>query len=492
MPGRFPVAGVTNNFGATERTPRAWQSSPEKQGPAEPAIKRPALKVVTASAIAFAWVISLSSLPVHAQLNSDIQQNSDTQQNSGTQRTIDAHLNIDIEQPPIEYSETEDNNAVSRLIQAIKSGETKLEYDDATGYLPALLEALDIPISSQVLVFSKTSMQVRYISRRNPRAIYFNDDTYVGWVRGSSLMEISTSDPRLGAAFYTVDMKPWRPDIERAYYDCLSCHTTSMTQGVPGHTVRSVLPHLDGSVNSQLQSYITDHSSPFSERWGGWYVTGRHGEMKHMGNAFLRSGQLDTRDNGNKLSLRDEFDTFDWLSPYSDIVALMVLEHQTQMHNAFTRASFTDRKLLFDLHKNGPSEESKKELDLLLAQVAREVVKYLLFCDETQLTSEVKGSILFANQFTKRGPTDTRGRSLREFDLQQRLFRYPCSYLIYSSAFDGLEPELRKAIYNDLRNVLNGESRDPAFDHLSAEDRQAILEILRETKSDFPDSWDAS
>lgn len=265
-----------------------------------------------------------------------------------------------------------------------------------------------------------------------------------------------------------------------------------MTQNVPGHTVRSVLPHLDGSVNSQLQSYITDHSSPFSERWGGWYVTGCHGEMKHMGNAFLRSGQLDTHENGNKLSLRDEFDTFDWLSPYSDIVALMVLEHQTQMHNAFTRASFSYRKLLFDLHQNGASEESKKELEILVAQAARAVVRYLLFCDETQLTSEVKGSFLFASQFTKRGPTDTQGRSLREFDLQQRLFRYPCSYLIDSSAFDGLDPELRKAIYDELLLVLRGESRDPAFDHLSEEDRRSILEILRETKTDLPDSWDAS
>ena len=242
-------------------------------------------------------------------------------------------LDIDIERAPFQYSETDDDNRVSRLIEKLKSKEIKLEYSREHGYLRSLLQALEIPESSQVLVFSKTSLQVRYISRRNPRAVYFNDDTYVGWVNGSSLMEISTADPKLGTAFYTVDMMPWRAKIEQAYYDCLGCHATSMTQGVPGHTIRSVMPMIDGSVDAQDESFVTDDRSPLSQRWGGWYVTGLHGEMQHMGNAFLRSGTLDTRDNGNRMNLRDEFDTSNYLSPYSDIVALMVLEHQTQLHN---------------------------------------------------------------------------------------------------------------------------------------------------------------
>src|SRR5690606_34679598 len=154
---------------------------------------------------------------------------------------------------------------------------------------------------SQTLVFSKTSMQVRYISRRNPRAIYFNDDTYLGWINGSSVVEISTYDPHLGAAFYTVDMAPWRPKFERAGYDCLACHVTSMTGGVPGHTVRSVLPQFDGSVDSQKESFISSDTSPFSQRWGGWYVTGLHGEMTHMGNAYLRGGVLDTSRSSNRM-----------------------------------------------------------------------------------------------------------------------------------------------------------------------------------------------
>jgi hypothetical protein len=329
---------------------------------------------------------------------------------------------------------------VTALIEQVQSGEVKLEYESGTGYLRSLLKELEIPVSSQALVFSKTSMQVRYISPRNPRAIYFNDDVYVGWVRGSPLMEISTSDPNLGAAFYTVNMTPRDASIKRANYDCLACHTTTLTQGVPGHTVRSVSPMVDGTMDAQRPSFVTDHTSPFSERWGGWYVTGRGGDMEHMGNAFLRHGRLETNDNANRMNLRDEFSTIDWLSPYSDIVALMVLEHQTQMHNTFTRANFSVRRAIYDHNVTYGIEDSgtdhpvlidaENELQAIIAQAAKEVVDFMLFVNEAPLTSEVKGSIVFADEFSKRGPIDSRGRSLRDFDLKKRLFQYPCSYLI--------------------------------------------------------------
>ncbi len=390
-------------------------------------------------------------------------------------------VDIDIEEAPFHYTDTPDDNRVSRLIEKIKAKEVKLEYSREHGYLRSLLEALEIRESSQTLVFSKTSLQVRYISRRNPRAIYFNDDTYVGWVNGSSLMEISTADPKLGAAFYTVDMMPWRAKIEQAYYDCLGCHATSMTQGVPGHTVRSVMPMVDGSVDAQLESFVTDDRSPFAERWGGWFVTGLHGDMRHMGNAYLKSGLLDTSNNGNLMNLRDEFDSSNYLSPYSDIVALMVLEHQTQLHNTFTRADFSVRRLSHDSSGELASEESKREYQTQLQIIANEVVDRMLFCDETVLTNEVKGSVLFAQQFTERGPRDSLGRSLREFDLKRRLFKYPLSYLIYSSAFDSLQPDLRQEILRQIGEVLRGENRSPEYAHLD-DARKAMLSILRETK----------
>jgi hypothetical protein len=406
---------------------------------------------------------------------------------------------LNIEEPPISYTATDDNNLVSDLITKLDSGEIRLEYERDFGYLRSLLRELEISINSQVLVFSKTSLQVQYISRRNPRAIYFNDEVYVGWVRGSSLMEISTNDPKLGAAFYTVDMMPGRARVRRANYDCLACHISTLTQGVPGHTVRSVLPKIDGTIDIQKKSFVTNHKSPFSERWGGWYVTGRHGEMKHMGNAFLRGGQLETDGNDNRLNLRDQFDTSGWLSHYSDIVALMVLEHQTQMHNVMTKADFTVRRAIYDhnlAYSNSGSssadaaeDDAGKELQLTISQAAKEVVDYLLFCGEAPLTSKVSGSILFSNEFQERGPTDESGRSLREFDLQSRLFKYPCSYLIYSNAYDSLEQRLRQQVYRQLWDVLNGHTRGDQYAHLDTPTRESILEILRSTKAGLPKYW---
>jgi hypothetical protein len=202
---------------------------------------------------------------------------------------------VDIEEAPISYTDTKDDNGVSKLIERLNSGDAELEYECSNGYLRSILKSLDVHESTQALVFSKTSMQVRHISPGNPRAIYFNDDVYVGWVRGSDIMELSTSDPKLGAAFYTVTMSPGEAHFQRAGYECLGCHVTSMTQGVPGHTVRSVFPKVDGSVDPKQRSFVTDHTSPITERWGGWYVTGLHGDMKHMGNAVLRDRQLDRK-----------------------------------------------------------------------------------------------------------------------------------------------------------------------------------------------------
>lgn len=396
-------------------------------------------------------------------------------------------LNIDIEAAPIRYTETPANNRVSRLIEKIKRKEITIDYTDKRGNLVSLLEALEIPQSSQTLVFSKTSMQIQYISRRNPRAIYFNDDTYLGWVNGSSLVEISTADPKLGAAFYTVRMNPWRPKIERANYDCLACHATTMTKGIPGHTVRSVMPTYDGNIDSQAESFLTNDRSPFAQRWGGWYVTGVHGSMKHLGNAYLKGGILDTRNSANRKNVNYEFDTSKYLSPYSDIVALMVLEHQTQMHNSFARASFFTRKLLFDAKSVAADGQTKDEevLGAQISMIAEEVVERLLFSDETVLTDEVRGSVVFARDFQSRGRKNSTGRSLRDFDMKTRMFRYPCSYLIYSDAFISLEPKLRAEIVRQTKAVLEQDTTTESMAHLSAEDRTNILSILKETHPDF-------
>lgn len=408
----------------------------------------------------------------------------------------DFTVDVDIEQPPFRYSKTDDDNPVSRWIDRLDSGEASLESSSKIGYLRAILEALDVSPATQTLVFSRTSLQVNHISRRNPRALYFNDDVYVGWIRGSPLMEISTADPKLGAAFYTVDTSIEPPRVKRESYTCLGCHATSMTQRVPGHTMRSVFTDFTGNIQSQRAAYITDDTSPLSERWGGWYVTGQHGDMTHMGNASGRSGEAD---NGNLQSLSREFNTLDYLRSSSDIVALMVLGHQTQMHNVMTRADFSVRQWQYERETSEADDapgttsggdpdsapEAEVELQTRIEATARQVVRSLLFCDEAQLTDEVKGSILFAKSFTRRGPEDQQGRSLREFDLKTRLFRYPCSYLIYSDAFSKLSEPLRQEILRQLHAVLSGTDKSREFEHLSDTLREEILEILIETHDEF-------
>lgn len=391
----------------------------------------------------------------------------------------------DLEKDPILYSKTEARNRVTELMSAMERGEIALEQEGEHGYLRSLLKHLSIPESSQVLVFSKTSLQVQHISPRNPRAIYFNDDTYVGWIPGSSLLEISTDDPKLGAAFYSFRMGFQRPRIQQQTYQCLGCHATAMTKGVPGHAVRSGVPTYDGDYDVRREAFVTDDTSEFSKRWGGWYVTGTHGDLQHMGNSYLQGGMLDTNRYANLTNLNKIFSVQKYLTPHSDIQALMVLEHQTQVHNAFTRADFSIRILQSEYAAIGSSGQDSAERAIQRKMIAKDVVDRLLFCKEFRLTSPVSGTSGFDRDFLNRGPRDSTGRSLREFDMQTRMFKYPLSYLIYSKAFDSLQDSLRQEICQQLKAVLDGTNQSNEYSHLSEELRRSIAEILRETKPEI-------
>lgn len=397
-----------------------------------------------------------------------------------SQNSLGQFISVDLESEPLQYSKTQPSNRISKLMEDLAKGKIPWKYEDEKEYLKALLEHLNISESSQVLVFSKTSMQVQHISPRNPRAIYFNDDTYVGWIHGSSLVEISTNDPKLGAAFYTLRMTSSAPRFRQETYQCLGCHATTMTKGVPGHTVRSGFPNYDGIFDVKREAFVTDESSDFKERWGGWYVTGDHGDLRHMGNAYLRSGTLDTLRNGNRQSLDEFFATSNYLTPHSDIQALMVLEHQTQMHNTFTRADFSVRSIL---HEHADQDESERAFQLRM--IAKDVVDRLLFCKEFALSTPITGSSEFAQSFVARGPADSNDRSLREFDMRTRMFKYPLSYLVYSEAFDALQPVLRIEVCQQLRQILDGENQTSEYSHLTKELRQQIREIVLATKPDI-------
>lgn len=407
----------------------------------------------------------------------------------------------DFERPPIDYHAAPVHDPVAQLSQAMQAGQRQLEYEERGGYLRSLLEALQVPVSSQTLVFSKTSLQLRRISPGRPRALYFNDDVYVGWCQQGEVIELAATDPQQGAIFYTLDQQPTaQPTLVRDRGQCLTCHASSRTQDVPGYLMRSVFADSSGHPLLGSGTYVTDDTSPFQQRWGGWYVTGTHGSMRHMGNQTAKGGasalrgsddaELDLDAGANRESLDGILRTDAYLAPGSDIVALMVLQHQTQMHNAITAANFETRQALHQTREMNRilerdedylSESAVRRIDA----AAEQVVRRLLLVDEYPLTDRVKGSSSFADDFQSTGPFDAQGRSLRQLDLKSRLFRYPCSYLIYSAAFDGLPDEVRQRIMVRMREILEGRDSSEAYAHLSGADRRAILEILQATKSEF-------
>jgi hypothetical protein len=396
----------------------------------------------------------------------------------------------DLDHPAIRYTTQKLNDPGSRLNFKLQYGEVHLKFDGPQGYLRSVLHALDVPIDSQLVVFSKTSFQAERISPDNPRSLFFNDSTIVGWVRGGPVIEVAAEDPRQGMIFYKLSQK--QDEQVRLYRDpnCLSCHIPESNLGMPGTLMRSVFPAPDGTPVTQPGSYLTDDRSPFTQRWGGWYVTGSTGSAPHMGNAVLHAGTgLQSVLPGQPqtpASLKGLFDTSAYLCPYSDVVALMVFEHEMHMMNLFTQVGWNVRLAAYQNQTN-PSWANRRNTSRVLRDTSRELVDYMLFVDEAPLTGRIEGTSGFAEEFSARGPKDSKGRSLRQFDLEHRLMRYPCSFMIYSDAFDGLPDDAKDAIYQRMWRILSGQERGSKYGKLSLADRKAIVEILRETKKHLPD-----
>jgi len=394
-----------------------------------------------------------------------------------------------------EYSRERPNDPVARLQQKIDSGDITLDFDKKWGYLPAVLRALKIPESSQSLVFSKTSFQIDHISVQSPRALYFNDDVYVGWVQGGSVLEFASVDPKLGAMFYTLTQKPAdRPQLERLVEGCLVCHNSSSTGGVPGFMMRSLLVDVDGNpILSAGTSVMTDRT-PMMERFGGWYVSGKSGSQVHRGNSFYPDiasamgnprtyvSKMNLAATSNLMKLPANVDSTMYRNGHSDIVALLVMTHQTQLHNLIARVSYEVRAAILDEGANPPVSEITRTR---IRNAAEPLVEGMLFAWTPEYSAHIEGSSGFTAEFEKRGPFDRQGRTLRQLDLNTRLFRYPLSYLVYSEAFDAMPGPAKDYVYKRFREILSGADKTITFAHLSEADRKEILLILEDTKPDF-------
>ena len=393
-------------------------------------------------------------------------------------------FSYDVAYPGVEYTTRPLNDRLTRLMADIESGDLVIEHDaEGRGYLDSLLNVLEINPASQVLVFSKTALKTRFVTAATPRALYFNDDTYIGFIQNSRSLEIAAMDPVLGPVFFDFSQRPDQPiEPEREMNRCLRCHDSySMTGGgVPRFLLSSVLANPEGNIVTHEISIITDTGTPLNRRWGGMYVTGSHGSQEIMGNFVIddlgKLANIDLKPNGNKADLAEYLDTTPYLSSGSDIVALLVLEHQVEFQNRLTRLSFESRTRL---HNNGMlTEETLNEL-------SKPLLESLFMINESTLTDRVSGNPEYRDYFEALGPFDSDGRSLRQFDLETRTFKYPVSFLIYSDAFDALPDQVKSYLYSRISKILKGEDSDPVFSKLNSAELETATAILRDTKPEI-------
>lgn len=396
-------------------------------------------------------------------------------------------LRYDTEYPSIRYAQTRPTDRVAQLAARLAKGEARLTFDAAgRGWLDSLLAALEIDESSQVLVFSRTSLQSRRIHPSTPRAIYFNDDVYVAWVQDGPI-EIAVADPQLGVSYYMLEQAPAAPSFERELTRCLSCHDSYSLSGggVPRFIVGSGYIGANGELVSHEGWILVSDRTPFKSRWGGWYVTGQHGDQVHLGNVIIRDTadfqRLEELRVGNVDTLDGLFDVQPYRTNTSDIVALLVLEHQVNAQNEIVRFSWDARTALAADGGETPSATTLAAIEA----AAEPLLETLLLVDAIDYTAPVSGTPDFVAQFASRAVRDGRGRSLRDLDLETRLFKYPLSYTIHSPSFDALPAPAKRVLYRRLAAILRGTDDAQAFAGIAAEDRAAILEILMATKPEF-------
>jgi hypothetical protein len=396
----------------------------------------------------------------------------------------------DKEYPVMRYGRAATHNAIAHLQQRLAAGEVKLTWSAPRGYLDSLLKALAIDPSSQALVYSKTSLQTGSINAATPRALYFDTETYVGYVQGSGNLELGTMDSELGQVFYVLPNRDAPvPAIQRETVTCLACHDTYEMSGggVPRFLLMSSYVSIHGDQLTHEDNILTTDETPIESRWGGWYVTGHTGKQVHVGNILVTDVQqlvkLDSVRRGNIDMLDDLFDTKPYLTDKSDVVALLVLQHQVTVQDLLTRANFEVRQALAQTG-NKPDALSAKRRDELHGYLD-DLAKAMLFADAAPYTDSIRGNSGFDAWFQKQGIKDSQGRSLRDLDLQVRLFRYPLSYLVYSPAFDALPEYARDYVFGRFVSVLQGREHSPDYAFMSDADRHATLQILTATKPAF-------
>jgi len=376
---------------------------------------------------------------------------------------------------PHYYWTQQPSDAFAQWLAKTRSGPAPVGAQDEKTQLTSLLKSLGIPESSQLLVYSATSFQSGLILPSNPRAIYFNEESYVGFVPRGRL-EVSSVDPVLGPVFYLVrpgaDGRMEATRSER----CMNCHAGRASSGVPGFVAESVIATASsGASLDGFRRELTGHTIPLSERFGGWHVTGAHAAGKHLGN-LLGEGI----DGGYNRIPNPPGSRFDWnFYPVktSDLFAHLLLEHQIGFHNLVTLGLYRTRDALA---AGGGSVRSEDRP--VLDEIAWSVVRYLLFAKEAALPEGgVEPDTALKQAFLSRRRAGPSGLALRDLELGTRMFKHRCSYMIYTRGFSSLPLEMKRRVLQGLSLALREEGAPPEFSYLPAAEKREIRMILRET-----------
>ncbi|PAW91526.1 MAG: hypothetical protein B9S33_00630 [Pedosphaera sp. Tous-C6FEB] len=389
----------------------------------------------------------------------------------------------DFDQPPHDYWKRAPQDRFSRWMNDVKAGRVQLDYSGEKAFIASVLKSLDIPASSQMLSFSTTSLQLSLISPRTPRALYFNEDVYVGYVVGGKV-EVVAVDPELGGIFYIFDIprngQPPRP--ERATR-CMNCHAREDTGYVPGLVVKSVIPGPTGGSLESFRQALSGHGVPLNQRFGGWYLTGAGGLTNHLANFYGRSTPQGIVRNPIPPGTMFSYDRY--LVAHSDLLPQLLHEHQIGFVNRAIEATYRTRTYL-DAGQGKLSPEHAKILD----EQAKGLTRYLLFADEVPLpVGGVAGDEEFKTDFLSQRHIGPGGAALKDFELRTRLFQNRCSYMIYSAAFRGLPAEMKQRVFARLAQALDSGKPNPEFAYLPAAEKQKLRGILRETVVGLPSGW---
>ena len=379
--------------------------------------------------------------------------------------------------PPHNYWKRPLHDPFTKFIGEVEAGRVQLDGSGELPYLRSLLTALNVPVSSQMLVFSNTSLQLRLISPRNPRALFFNEDVYVGFIPGGRI-EIVSIDPEAGGIFYIFDIPRDGSAFKAERSDrCMNCHAKEETFYVPGIFIKSVVPLATGGSLQAFRQKQSGHAIPFAERFGGWYVTGKHGITEHWGNALGRNSPEGVL---QKLPLEPGklFDYARYPVVGSDILPQLLHEHQAGFVNRVLEATYKTRDVM-NTSKGKPTAAENTTLD----ELARALVRYILFADEAPLPG-VEGDSAFKADFQKSGIP-----ALREFDLKTRLFKNRCSYMIDSAVFAAMPREMKLRVYRQLALALGEAQQDKAFAYLPVSEKRVIRTALRGALKDAPAGW---